>query len=480
MLSMIRWLAAVVFVGAFLGACSSSAPVELKATPPEKPNIIFFLLDDARTEDVATMDSVVELLKRQGTTFQNATLTDPLCCPSRATLLTGLYAHNHGIKDNNPLLGGGEQAFRKSRLDAKTYATALDVAGYKTGFFGKYLNGYKDLYIPPGWDRWAAHIGAFNGKEWNNQGHRYTSPHAMRDVQTALWSVMFVENQAPGSTPFFLSVNFTSPHLGSGEQKIYANYFKDAPLPRSPNFNEGVRSDKPAYVRAVPALTRKQIGRLADENRRRWRSLQTADQTVRRIVQELTELGELDNTYFVFFSDNGYRMGAHAIGTDAPSPYIERGEGKETPYLEDTRFPLIVRGPGVPSGLNRKEMVLSNDLAPTLAELGGTEMPSPDGRSIVPLLRGESVPWRDGALIEGWTAYSPAGMPPYKGIITPRYSYVEYASGEKELYDLQTDPYQLESLHNDPASAADMQLLSARLAALKDCSGEACRLAEGF
>jgi len=186
MLSMIRWLAAVVFVGAFLGACSSSAPVELKATPPEKPNIIFFLLDDARTEDVATMDSVVELLKRQGTTFQNATLTDPLCCPSRATLLTGLYAHNHGIKDNNPLLGGGEQAFRKSRLDAKTYATALDVAGYKTGFFGKYLNGYKDLYIPPGWDRWAAHIGAFNGKEWNNQGHRYTSPHAMRDAQTAL------------------------------------------------------------------------------------------------------------------------------------------------------------------------------------------------------------------------------------------------------------------------------------------------------
>lgn len=189
-----------------------------------------------------------------------------------------------------------------------------------------------------------------------------------------------------------------------------------------------------------------------------------------QLVNALSDTGRLENTYVVFWTDNGHHIGEHRLGA------LEDTPGKGTPYVEDVRVPLIVRGPGVPQG-QRQELVLNTDVAPTFAELAGTQAPGfVDGRSFTPLLDGATPPWRTAGLIENRPSHK-MRRPAYAGLITEDTSYVEYDGGEKELYDLDADPYQLQNVYRD-ADPALKEELAGRLDALRTCKEESCRTAE--
>jgi N-acetylglucosamine-6-sulfatase len=182
------------------------------------------------------------------------------------------------------------------------------------------------------------------------------------------------------------------------------------------------------------------------------------------LVRALERTGQLDRTFVLFMTDNGYLLGEHRI------------TGKVVPYEESIRTTFAVRGPGVPAGVTDTHLVANTDLAPTFADLAGAQAPADaDGRSLIPLLSVDPPDgWRQALLLE---AYTSEGALRWEGVRTPRYTYVEYPNGEKELYDNQADPYQLESLHRtaEPSLLKDLQ---DQLEALRDCSGEGCRAAE--
>ncbi len=455
---------ATVLLAAVLAGGSAAAQETIIA--PARPNIVFFLMDDARREDLYRMENVVSLLGDRGTTFTNGIITDAVCCPSRTTILRGQYVHNHEVKEVVPP-DGGARRFNELGLGNSTVATWLHDEGYRTALVGKYLNGHEGG-VPPGWDRWTAMMGGQTSNYVDVQGKPVARNGRVWDAMFSSRALSFVENNAGGDAPFFLYAGFAAPHFGAGHEERYDDAFKRASLPRSPSFNEADRSDKPAYLRRAPALTRSQIRNLVLTNRERYRSVQTADEGIRKIISAVARAGELDNTYFFFFTDNGYHLGEHAMT-----------KGKETAYVEDADFPLIVRGPGVAQGAQRDELVLTNDFAPTWADLAGVGVPNfVDGRSMAPLLAGGDAPWRDAALVEGYTDHTFAGLPPYQSVRTGDWTYTEYETGEKELYDLTADTYQLESKHDDPAYADEEAALAARLEALEGCAAQTCREAE--
>ncbi len=278
-------------------------------------------------------------------------------------------------------------------------------------------------------------------------------------------------------------------------------------LPRPPSFDEKDISDKPTWVSDNPSLSLEQKRYMEKLHRKRLQSMLAVDDMVGDLVKALHDSGELDNTYIVFTSDNGFHLGQHRLGA-----------GKWTPYEEDIRIPLVVSGPGVPEGEILQHMVLNNDLAPTFADLAGAETPSfVDGRSLKPLLTDDPTPlkdWRQRLLIEAvaergaerstfvnesevtplltgdplpndWrkssamTAQSSDewGRPWMKALRTNNYLYVEYKTGEHELYDLRKDPYELHNMYAS-ASLELEQRLEAQLDALRQCSAEECRMAE--
>jgi len=437
----------------------------------KRPNIVLILTDDQDVSTLPHMRAVQELLVEQGTTFSGATHTTPLCCPSRATILRGQYAHNHGVKHNIPP-SGGERTFRREGRDRSTVATWLQSTGYRTAHFGKYLNAYNSLYIPPGWDRWVAKMGGVPRQGvLNVDGEEVVRKDVeILDVALTDYALSYLSDTAEDERPFYLSVSFLSPHRPFDHEERYAEDFADEPLPSPPNFNEADVSDKPLYVRERPLLNRNKINRFAGRHRDRLRSLQTVDDAVRKMVTLLEDAGELDNTYLFYYTDHGLHLGHHRLS------------GKRSPYAEAWCFPLMVRGPGVTRGVMRDEVVLNTDLAPTLADLGGAQVPAfVDGRSISPLLRGKRPPWRDAGLIEQWydEEGGVAGVPTYKAVRTKDALYVEYETGERELYDLANDPYQLENLYNRPTYSALLGRLQARLDALRNCGGKECRDDEG-
>lgn len=452
--------------GAVSGSVSGSVSAQ-KMPPAGKPNFVFILTDDQSLDTLPYMPNVREL-RASGTTFENFVMPTATCCPSRAAFLRGQYLHNTGMHGWS---GGDAQAFANRGLDGSTVATWLDREGYRTGLFGKYLNGYGEYeYVPPGWDRWMANANRAVWADCFAEDGRKRCYGGHPDALLAQKAEEFVRSN--GDDPFFLYLALGAPHQDRGGLPAHAradqDRFRRAPLPRPPSFNEADVSDKPPWMRG-PRLNGGQIRRMEEEHRGRLRSLQTVDRTVARFTQALSETGELDNTYIIYATDNGYHLGAHRLPA-----------GKHMPYAEDHVFPMVVSGPGVPEGETRQEFVSGVDFAPTLADLSGAETPPfVDGRSAVPLLREEDPPWRDAALFES-TKPSPLNRrPAYAGVWTADGAwYTEHATGERELYDLGADPYQLENLAGSPAHAAREARLSARLDALRDCEAETCRVAE--
>jgi N-acetylglucosamine-6-sulfatase len=388
------------------------------AQTDERPNFVFVMTDDLDERSMQDLPGIREIMGTNGTTFENAYVTYSLCCPSRASILTGQYPHNHQIIGNG-LPEGGEEKFRLGP-DQSTIATWLDDAGYQTKLVGKYMNSYNDLYVPPGWDEWYAMI----GNHWtisdpatgkiNNNGKQTTVGGHSTDV-FANKASDFITSSSTDAAPFFLLVGTKAPHAPPEVATRYQNTFTTTPLPKPANFNEADISDKPQWLRSnyPTTLSQSKISNLQNTYRERLRSMLSVEDLLKKIVTTLDQTGQLDNTYIFFTSDNGYHMGNHRLG-----------HNKKTPYEEDIGVPLMVRGPGVPAAEVRKQLVLNNDFAPTIADLASATIPKPeevDGSSFAPLLT-NSPPssWRTAFLEEGWLEGGrPFPLPPTKAF-TPK------------------------------------------------------------
>ena len=496
------WLASAVgpAVLALVAVCLLAAGCGLPTRgvqDADRPNVVLILTDDL---DAGLLQRHGELypnlreLAAEGTTFENAFVTDPLCCPSRATTLRGQYSHNHSIIGNWPPQGGAGK-FRDLGRENSTVATWLKEDGYGTMLVGKYMNDYHGNRVPAGWDDWYGISGGHLDHDLNENGriHHYDSGRYHLDDVLAEKAAGSVRRPPEHGAPFFMWVGTRAPHAPANPAPRHEGTFSHARLPRPPSFDEGDISDKPDWVRDNPRLEQGQIPPMQDLYRNRLRSMLAVDEMVGRLMDELEETGEMDNTYVFFTSDNGWHAGEHRLTT-----------GKWTAYEEDVRVPLIVRGPGVPAGHTLPHLVLNNDLAPTFADLAGVDPPGfVDGRSLEPLLRDNPPPtddWRSAFLVEAATEMGPTAGPPLSGdpppesrrhvprgyggrpglvaVRTEGRLYVEYEDGGRELYDLREDPHQLDNRYEE-ADPELLRRLQGRLAALRGCSGSGCRAAEG-
>jgi N-acetylglucosamine-6-sulfatase len=451
--------------------CASTqedSATEEQTSATDRPNIIFVLTDDLDFASVRKMPQISSLLAEQGTSFEQAFVSHSLCCPSRSTILTGLYDHNHNVLGNKPP-DGGFKKFVSEGHEENSIAVSLQEAGYQTALLGKYLNGYAagdPTHVPPGWDEWYGKLDDQKLYDYriNENGKEVSYGNETEDFYTDVLSGQatdFVHRAAPDSRPFFMYVAPTAPHGPATPAERHEGAFSEEEPPRPPSFDEEDVSDKPSQIQDTKRISEEDASKIDDYYRQRLESMLAVDEMVGSLVQELEKAGELDNTYIFFTSDNGFEQGEHRLQ-----------KGKNQPYEESSRVPLFVRGPGVPAGSKTQMLALNTDFAPTFADLAGAEFGA-DGRSLVPLLGGdEDLPWRTSILLE--RVPTQRG---YEAVRTGTYKYVEYNNGEKELYDLKSDPYELDNMYEsaDPSLLED---LKAKLDALKSCSAEDCREAE--
>jgi len=467
-----------------LGLCLGSTPGDAIAGAA-RHNVVLIMTDDEDLAAHAFMPKTKALIEDQGATFANYFISYPWCCPSRASILRGQYAHNTNVVGNEPPWGGYE-TFHELGLEQSTLATWLQAAGYRTAMIGKYLNRYEPKHdgVPPGWDEWHVGGNAHASYDYilneNGRTVRYGSePEDYLNDVLSRKATEVIRTSAAAEEPFFLYVLPFNPHSPSVAAPRHEGMFADAELPRPPSFDEADVSDKPAFIRDLPPLSQEQIDYLEYEYRKRIASLQAIDDMVESIVATLADTGQLDDTYVIYSSDNGFHMGEHRLIA-----------GKDTPYDEDIRVPMVMRGPGVPAGARIEALVGNIDLAPTIAEIAAAEVPDfVDGRSFVPLLQDPDQPWREAFLIErrrleeqlvrqsrfnGLTPGELDQAATFNGIRTRDMLYVEYGSGERELYDMRADPFQLANVirKTDPALVATF---SERLEALAGCAAGQCR-----
>lgn len=479
-----RRIVSVVLVLALLAVALVSNLSAAASTPKLQPNLILILTDDQDLSSLAYMPRTLELLGAQGMTFRNHFVPLSLCCPARATLLTGLHAHNHKVYTNfGP--DGGFESFAAQGHEEKTLAAALHDAGYRTALIGKYLNGYPDqgapTHVPPGWDVWVSPVkgspyAAYNYTV-NDNGALVKHGGKAEDYMTDMLSkraTAFVRSAA--GQPFFLFLATYAPHKPATVARRHQGLFPELRAPRTPSFNEADMRDKPPRMRNLKRLTPGQIAAIDTLYRKQVLSLQAVDEAVAALVEALRETGQLDNTFLVFTADNGYHLGQHRLEP-----------GKYTPYEPDVRVQLLMRGPGVPAGVEVTALTSAVDLAPTFAELAGAALPvEPDGRSLVPFLQGQApASWRQFVLLEQFRypaappdeggTFHPSG---HTGLRSAAYKYVEHGiAGTREVYDLKKDADELLNLR-DRVSRAWLDQLAQIAQTLRSCRGETCRQLE--
>jgi arylsulfatase A-like enzyme len=477
-------LVAVASLSTAAGA-STSGPTQ-RGSSGKNPNIVLILTDDLDQTlylDRSRYPKVNSLLVEEGTTFSNYFVTDSLCCPSRSSLLRGQYVHNHDVRSNKPPLGGFEK-FHTNGDEKSTIATWMHDAGYRTGLLGKYLNGYPNgadaTFVPPGWDEWASPIGNGGYSEYNyrlnENGTLVPYGATPQDYLTDVLSQKsgeFIQQSA--DKPFFLYVAPFVPHAPATPAPRYADAFPGVQAPRTASFNQADVSAEPQWLRNRPLLNDQQIGSIDALYRKQLQSMLAVEDMIEHVVDTLKQTGKLDNTYIVLTSDNGFHLGQHRLP-----------QGKITAFDEDIHVPLVVRGPGVPHGKMVGDFAANVDLAPTFAKLGAANVPDfVDGRSLDSAFHGKSGhDVRKDVLVEQFTgsggplAGRRGGAPPtYAAVRTARYTYVEYVTGERQLYDLRADPDQLHNI----VSTADPKLvqdLAKQLSAVQKCKGRGCRVAD--
>jgi N-acetylglucosamine-6-sulfatase len=500
-----------------------------------RPNILVVMTDDMATADLRFMPKTRRLLARQGTSFADAVDSYPLCCPARATFITGQYAHNHEVAGNFHPYGWYGMKDRANILPAW-----LQRVGYRTALVGKWLNGYGARdgrgEVPRGFDIWRGllDVSAYdyynfvmnrNGALWSWGDASFArklvefakiqvipDPGGLAGVLAkrnevfgpppyTYWGARKARDYSPDVTgriterlvraernarrPFFIWWAPVAPHREDVATAIlgrpgrdprpaprYAERSRGYVLPRPPSFNEPEIADKPSNIRdRAPQMSQAQIHQLELDYQGRAGSLHAVDDHVARLVEVLRNTGQLRNTAIVFLSDNGWLQGEHRITGD-----------KYLPYEESLRVPFILRGPGIPARRTIHGQVSNVDFAPTLLDLAkaspGRTM---DGVSLMPAVRDPGLLPKRALGIEALAPLFAGDLPvnswdrPYKGVRTNRYTYVVYTeTGEEELYDRRGDPYQLENVAASPAYAAVRARLAAKLSRLEDCKGRAC------
>jgi N-acetylglucosamine-6-sulfatase len=458
-------LLALATLGWFAATALMQGEDQASARRGGKPNVVVVMTDDQERKSVGVMRTVKRELADKGTTFKNAFATFPTCCPSRATYLTGKYAHNHGVMGNHPP-NGGVEVFD----DSRTLPIALKRAGYRTSYVGRYLNGYRGRKVPPGWSDWHVPIGrsAFRMYRYelneNGRVNRYgkKSKNYATDVYADL-AASFIRRSSRGPKPFFLTLAPVAPHSDTTRSnppnpqpaRRDIGRFADKKLPRPRSFNEADVSDKPFFVRKHEPFKRKAIRGLERRYQDRLESLLAVDDAVDLMIDELREARELRDTLVVFTSDNGFMLGQHRL------------TAKNKFYEESAGVPLILSGPGVPNGVRRKQVVGNIDLAPTILDLAGARaLRKPDGRSLLPLARKAGKAKGREILLENQQSAA---------VRTRRYVFADHAGEEAELYDLRRDPFELESRHDAPQFAGVRSRLEQRLEQLRNCAGASCR-----
>jgi arylsulfatase A-like enzyme len=450
-------LAARVLIAGIAMAAATSLVWSERASAASRPNILFFVTDDQRpTETLDVMPKTTQLFDRQGTYFPNAYATTPLCCPARASILTGRYAHNHGVKrnDQGPLLD-----------HTTTLERRLKEGGYRTGIVGKFLNSWNLTQNPPFFDRWSIfNNGPYTNFRVNEQGVVKSIGQYATTYVGQRAADFIREADRDDDQPWFLYVAPTAPHAPFTPETRYA----DASVPEfvpNPAFFESDRSDKPPYIQQLkwnPAT-------VLNHRLRQLRMLKSVDDMVAKVFASLSANQEVRNTLAFFSSDNGYMWGEHGV---AAKPF---------PYNHSAKIPMYMRWPErLRAGVDDHRIVANIDLAPTAVEAAnlGPEPPM-DGRS---LLQGQS---RDRILLELLARNT--GLPNWASIRTPLQQYTElYPSGEwtpddpitfREHYDLELDPWQLTNSLGDADTLNDptpetIQKLHDQLKSDLNCAGQ--------
>jgi N-acetylglucosamine-6-sulfatase len=453
-----------------------------------RPNVVVFETDDQTASSLWSMPNVQRLIADRGATFDNSFVSYALCCPSRATFLTGQYPHNHGVFDNVLPYGG----FPK--LDhSNTLPVWLHDAGYRTIHVGKYLNGYGSRdpeEVPPGWSDWHALVGVstyrYFGFTLNDNGVDTRYPRSPALYQTdvlARKAVAMVRSAARDPRPFFMWNAFVAPHFSFSRlpepddpptvitrtpepAPRDRNRFAGWPLPMPPSFDERDIGDKPDTVQiGHPPLDDPVRAAIQENYQQELESLQAVDRAVGEVVAELERTRQLDSTLIVFTSDNGYFHGEHRLPRE-----------KILPYEPSIRVPLVMRGPGIPAGVHREQLVSNQDLAPTILDYANVAPGRvQDGTSLFPLIREPGDELGRDLLVEGLFRRKTAGAVGFSGVRSRSYFYAEYSNGQRELYDLVDDPDELVNRDLDPRYSGIEAQLAHRLARLRRCAGATCR-----
>jgi N-acetylglucosamine-6-sulfatase len=430
------------------------------AESSRRPNIVFILVDDLRWDELGIAGHPfirtpnIDRIGKEGALFRNAFMTTPLCSPSRASFLTGQYAHTHGITDNVDRSAASHSLV--------TFPLLLHQSGYETAFIGKWHMGNDDK-PRPGFDRWVSFKGqgTYLNPDINEDGKPVKPAGYITDLLNG-YAVEFIKR--PHDKPYLIYLahkaihpevtqnNDGSVNLADAELFIPAQRHRDLyagkPVPHRPNYKR-VPEGKPALQRRVGDLPPLGPGTATRDETiiGRQRSLMAIEDGVGEILRVLRETGQLDNTVIVFTSDNGYFYGEHGLSVE-----------RRLAYEESIRMPLLMRYPkAITAGTTRNEFALNIDLAPTLLELAGVAVPEAmQGRSLAPLLNGKRPAWRNSFLIE---YYSDNVFPRilrmgYKTVRNGRWKYIHYLEleGMDELYDLRTDPYEMKNLFHQPGA----------------------------
>jgi arylsulfatase A-like enzyme len=435
------------------GPVGSPAPISA-----QQPDIILIQTDDQPWHTLPQMPNVQRLIGDQGVRFDGYYINTSLCAPSRVTTLLGQYSHHTGI------LGNAKSAKMFLPKSPKSLPVWLQNAGYRTALVGKWLNDYSKAgsgwpAAPAGWSVWRAMKGpAYYNYQLSIDGvievHGSTpaeySTRVLRDYAVQ------VLNSAPIDTPLFLLFTPYAPHAPMIPDPADVNAFNSVPWGISflPNYNEVNVSDKPAWVRALPLVKDKKMQKQYENQ---LESLQAVDRAVADILAAAEARGR--PLYVFYISDNGWTMGAH------------RWFRKWCAYDECSKGPFLVRGPGIPAGvvIDNAKLVSNVDLAPTIAALAGaTANTTVDGLNLLPLLQEPTLEWKRDVLLEDRGSPSAKLMRFWSIRSHDGWEWTEYDNGDRELYDMTTDAFQLESRHKDAALADLRADLAARLAALRE------------
>jgi N-acetylglucosamine-6-sulfatase len=482
--------AAVLAGAALLASLLTALPPVLHVASPaaaaagrQKPNVVVVLTDDMRADELRLLPAV-RRLQRSGVTFTRALSADSLCCPARATLLTGKLAHNHLTLGNDASTHGGYSVFAAHNDIRRLLPQWLDHQGYRTAWIGKYLNGFPPRHSSdqPGWSYFAVPVHgiydyrssafAINGRVQTDDRYRELYTRRLLFSRLRAWS--------SGDRPFFVLYSALAPHKakplvvgGNSLPRAQSGHrdFDPRRLVIAPSVGENDVSDKPAWLQAYVAKVGPQPYPLPLETHR-VEALESVNDTVRHLVATLRDLHEEKQTIVIFTSDNGFVLGEHDLAD------------KNKAYDESVHVPLVVRGPGFRGGVRAEQTVSLADVTATIRRAAGvTRSHGADGLPLQDVLANPEAFASRPVEIEGSQAQYPqqGDLPTdpigrfYSGAVWGPYSFVSYRTGDHEFYDRSTDPWQLDNAYSaDPMPGSPQALLQAWYAAHVDCQGAAC------